>query len=297
MFKIEESTSETVLKFVSSELLTKGSFEFNNIDEVKNSNLIKQLFYLPFVKKVFVTANFIAVERYKIVEWNEVKNELKQLIDSYYTTHGTIFDKESSVVQKVAIQVYTESTPNPNVNKFVCNKLLSKQIIDVKKSADLTEIPIAKVIIEKFDTIEELFIVDNYISVTKNLEIEWFEISNELRSFIRQYLQEEKPIVTKNYEPIVIEGFNNDSSNREPLDSISEEIISVLDEYIKPAVTADGGNIMFKSYNSETKIVEVLLQGACSGCPSSTITLKNGIEATLKQVLPNKINEVVAING
>lgn len=297
MFKIEESTSETVLKFVSSELLTKGSFEFNNIDEVKNSNLIKQLFYLPFVKKVFVTANFIAVERYKIVEWNEVKNELKQLIESYYTTHGTIFDKESSVVQKVAIQVYTESTPNPNVNKFVCNKLLSKQIIDVKKSADLTEIPIAKVIIEKFDAIEELFIVDNYISVTKNLEIEWFEISNELRSFIRQYLQEEKPIVTKNYEPIVIEGFNNDSSNREPLDSISEEIISVLDEYIKPAVTADGGNIMFKSYNSETKIVEVLLQGACSGCPSSTITLKNGIEATLKQVLPNKINEVVAING
>ena len=81
------------------------------------------------------------------------------------------------------------------------------------------------------------------------------------------------------------------------LDDISQEIIAILDEYIKPAVTSDGGNIMFQSYDASTKTVSVILQGACSGCPSSTITLKSGIEATLKQLLPNKIEEVVALNG
>jgi len=83
----------------------------------------------------------------------------------------------------------------------------------------------------------------------------------------------------------------------ENLDDISKEIIAILDEYIKPAVTSDGGNIMFQSYDMDSKTVNVILQGACSGCPSSTITLKNGIEATLKQLLPNKVEEVVAMNG
>jgi len=73
--------------------------------------------------------------------------------------------------------------------------------------------------------------------------------------------------------------------------------VSILDEYIKPAVASDGGNIAFRSYDEESKIVSVILQGACSGCPSSTITLKNGIETMLKDMLPNQINEVVAING
>ena len=77
----------------------------------------------------------------------------------------------------------------------------------------------------------------------------------------------------------------------------SAKIVSILDEYIKPAVASDGGNIAFRSYNPESKVVSVILQGACSGCPSSTITLKNGIETMLKDMLPNQINEVVAING
>lgn len=81
------------------------------------------------------------------------------------------------------------------------------------------------------------------------------------------------------------------------LEGTEKEIVAILEEYIRPAVAADGGNIAFQAYDEESKVVSVILQGACSGCPSSTVTLKNGIETMLKEMLPNKINEVVAING
>jgi len=296
MLKIEQTAVETIIKFVSNNILTEGSFEYNNIDDAKNSNLVQQLFYLPFVKKVFISANFIAVERFKIVEWSEVTTELNQMISSHIDMHGSLFNEEEKPT-KVAIQVYTESTPNPNVNKFVSNKLLSKQLIEINRKDDLTEAPIAKALFE-FDYVNEIFISDNYISVAKTEEYDWTEIIPELRGFIRLYLQEGKEIVTDKYiskDVLIQESINQEGATIHS--GIAKEIIAVLDEYIKPAVTADGGNIMFKSYNEKTKICSVVLQGACSGCPSSTVTLKNGIEATLKQILPNKIESVVAING
>lgn len=296
MLKIEQTAVETIIKFVSNNILTEGSFEYNNIDDAKNSNLVQQLFYLPFVKKVFISANFIAVERFKIVEWSEVTTELNQMISSHIDMHGSVFNEEEKPT-KVAIQVYTESTPNPNVNKFVSNKLLSKQLIEINRKDDLTEAPIAKALFE-FDYVNEIFISDNYISVAKTEEYDWTEIIPELRGFIRLYLQEGKEIVTDKYiskDVLIQESINQEGATIHS--GIAKEIIAVLDEYIKPAVTADGGNIMFKSYDEKTKICSVVLQGACSGCPSSTVTLKNGIEATLKQILPNKIESVVAING
>ena len=294
MFTIERTKNDSIIKFVTNEILTEGSFEYNNIDDAKNSKLVQQLFYLPFIKSVFVSANFIAIERYKIVEWQDVEMELKAMIEKYLNAYGSVFNKEEEV-QKVAIQVYTEVTPNPNVMKYVSNKFLSKQRIEAVNLDEAKEIPLAKELFKKYP-IKEVFIAENYISIAKNDDIEWFEIQNDVRSFIRLYLQEGKPIVTENYVPKEVKVLQQTKENRAN-DTVSEEIISVLEEYIKPAVTADGGNIMFKSYDKETKKVEVVLQGACSGCPSSTITLKNGIEATLKSVLPNKINEVVAING
>jgi Fe-S cluster biogenesis protein NfuA len=296
MLKVEKTSVDTILKFVSNSILTEGSFEYNNVDEAKNSNLVQQLFYLPFVKKVFVSANFIAIERFKIVEWNEVATELNQMISLYIDTHGSIFNQEKKETQ-VALQVFTESTPNPNVNKFVANKMLTRQLIELNKNDDASQVPLAKELF-KFDYVDEIFISENYVSIAKNKNFDWMEIIPELRGFIRVYLQEDKEIVTDKYvskSVQVQEIINAEDTSKES--SISKEIIAVLDEYIKPAVTADGGNIMFKSYDEETKTCSVVLQGACSGCPSATITLKNGIEATLKQVLPNKIDSVVAING
>ncbi len=296
MFKIEKTNVETIIKFVSNSILTEGSFEYNNVDEAKNSYLVQQLFYLPFIKKVFISANFIAIERFKIVEWNEVATELNQMITNYIASHGTVFNSEKEET-KLAVQVYAESTPNPNVNKFVANKMLTRQLIELKKNDDYSQVPLAKELF-KFDYVDEVFISENYISIAKNNNYDWIEIIPELRGFIRVYLQDDKEIVTNKYVSKTVEVQEKiNAESKSAHSSISKEIIAVLDEYIKPAVTADGGNIMFKDYNEETKVCSVVLQGACSGCPSATITLKNGIEATLKQVLPNKIESVIAING
>ena len=295
MLKIEKTSVDTIIKFISNNILTEGSFEYNNVDDAKNSNLVQQLFYLPFVKKVYISANFIAVERFKIVEWDEVATELNQMISSYIDTHGSVFSKNKKA-QKIGIQVFAESTPNPSVNKFVVNKTLTSQIIELKRGEDFSEIPIAKELF-KFDYVNEIFISENYVSIGKTGDSDWIEILPEVRGFLRQYIQDGKKIITKNHvsKTVKIQEIIN-TEKKTVHSSISKEIIAVLDEYIKPAVNADGGNILFKSYDPETQICSVELQGACNGCPASEITLKNGIEATLKQVLPNKIKSVVAVN-
>ena len=297
MFKIniEITGTPTILKFVANTILTDGSFEYNNVEDATNSILVQQLFHLPFVKKVFITANFIAIERYNIVEWTEVQEELQQVIEDYLNKNGSLFNVEEES-KKMPVQIYAESTPNPNVIKFVTNKLLTSQNIEILSAEDTSGVPIATSLF-KFLFIKEVFISENYISITKTNDIDWFEITNELRGFLKNYIEEGKPIIDQSYQPVQNTTIPNADLDLGNLDEISQEIISILDEYIKPAVTSDGGNIMFQSYNTESKTVNVILQGACSGCPSSTITLKNGIEATLKQLLPNKIEEVVAING
>ena len=126
--------------------------------------------------------------------------------------------------------------------------------------------------------------------------VEWKEVFAEVRTFIREYLVDGKTIIKE----IPQEKIEASSKIEEPvvkLDGVAAQIVDILDEYIKPAVAGDGGNIAFRSYDEENKVVSVILQGACSGCPSSTATLKNGIENLLKEMLPNQINEVVAING
>ena len=138
----------------------------------------------------------------------------------------------------------------------------------------------------KFPFVKSIYIDRNYISITKYEISEWSEITAQLRSFIIDYLSKNK----LEYKKSKTQKFSKS-------DEVSEQIISILDEYIKPAVSSDGGNIVFDSYDPKEKIVKVILQGACSGCPSSTYTLKNGIESMLKDYLPGKISNVVAING
>ena len=126
--------------------------------------------------------------------------------------------------------------------------------------------------------------------------VEWNEVFTEVRTFIREYLVEGKTIIKE----IPDQEITSETTIKTPtiaLEGVSAQIVEILDEYIKPAVAGDGGNIAFRSYDEEHKIVSVVLQGACSGCPSSTATLKNGIETLLKEMLPNQINEVIAING
>ena len=291
---IENTTNNTIIKFVSDSIIVnKGSYEFNNIDEAKNATFVQQLFYLPFVKKVFIAANFIAIQRYDIVAWEDVQEEVKTQIEAYLNSGKKVINEENESSKKEAIEVYAEVTPNPSVMKFGTNKALTQTDIELKNIEEANQFsPLAKALFN-FPFVKEIFISENYISITKYDVVEWNEVYHEVRTFIRTYLQDNKVILSEIPEKKAIQ---EDKILIENLDETSTKIVEILEEHIKPAVASDGGNIAFKSYNSETKQVNVILQGACSGCPSSIITLKNGIEALLKEMLPNQINEVIAIN-
>lgn len=290
--KIEITNIPTILKFTSNDILTSGSHQYNNIDEAKNSPLAQQLFYLPFVKRVYISANFIALERFSIVEWSDVQEEVKEQIENYLNEGGVLVLEETTP-KKTPIEVYAESTPNPSVLKFVANIKLVVNDLEFKKIEEAEDSPLSMELFN-FPFVKEVFISENYVSITKNDTAEWNEITVELRSFIKQFIAEGQKIVLETaLQQKVSEVYTPDIE----LDDVSKKIIDILEEYIKPAVAADGGNIIFQSYEAASKKVNVILQGACSGCPSSTITLKNGIENMLKELIPGKINEVVAVNS
>ena len=123
---IQETTNDTIIKFnINQVLINGGSYEYNNIDEAKNAPLAQQLFYLPFVKKIFITANFIAIQRFDIIAWTDVQEEVKEQIENYLNDNGVVVN-ESQNTNKEAIEVYAEVTPNPSVMKFGTNKSLTK---------------------------------------------------------------------------------------------------------------------------------------------------------------------------
>lgn len=295
---IQETTNETILKFNSTKILINGgSYEFSNIDEAKNSPLAQQLFYLPFVKKIFITANFIAIQRFDIVQWIDVQEEVREQIEAYIADGNIVVKEEVSSTKKEAVEVYAEVTPNPAVMKFGTNKALTQTDVEFKNIEEASKSsPLAQAIFN-FPFVKEVFISDNYISITKYAMLEWNEVFAEVRSFIREYLLEGKTIIKELPNEVSSNKTDEKIIPKVKLEGIPAQIVDILDEYIKPAVAGDGGNIAFRSYDEQNKIVSVILQGACSGCPSSTATLKNGIETLLKEMLPNQINEVVAING
>ena len=296
-FKISpHNTSNTkILKFEANQFIIEhGSYEYSNIDEAKNSPLAQQLFYLPFVKKVYISGNFLAIERYDIVEWDEIKNEVSKQIEEYLNSGGIVVNDINK--KKIAVTVYAESTPNPSVLKFVANKKLVDVIFEFNSIEESKISPFASALF-KFPFVKSVFIDKNYVSITKYNVVEWDVITLELRTFIKNYIEEKKEIVKANAAKKLEKTTTQLDIAYEKLDETSKEIINILEQNIRPAVASDGGNIEFESYNSETKLVRVILQGACAGCPSSTITLKNGIENMLKEILGDKISKVEAING
>lgn len=293
---IQETSNPAILKFETSTFLTQyESFEFNNIDDAKNSPLAQQLFYLPFVKKIYISGNFIAIERYDIVEWADVQNEVSNQIEDFLNAGGVVVES-SSDKKKIPVTVYAESTPNPSAMKFVANKNLVSSMFEFSSIDEAKASPFATALFN-FSFVKSVFIDQNYISITKYDVADWNDITMELREFIRDYIENGKEIVLANASETAKNTEASKERDFETLDDISKEIVTILEEYVKPAVASDGGNIQFESYDAESKTVKVILQGACSGCPSSTITLKNGIENMLKEMLKGKVEFVEAING
>lgn len=295
---IQPTTKPTIVKFEANKFLTKHeSFEFHNIDEATRSPLAQQLFHLPFVKTVYIAQNFVALEKYNIVHWKDIQQEIADQIAEFLNQGGTVVLPSEKEDQKIPVTVYAETTPNPTVMKFVSNKKLVLQTAEFKNIDEAKHAPLVKELFH-FPFVKEVFLDENYLSITKYDIAEWEEITSELREFIRQYLEQGKDVLLEDEITPKSSTLSDQSTIKKvQLDDTSSEIVAILDEYIKPAVASDGGNIMFDSYDPEEKLVKVILQGACSGCPSSTFTLKNGIENMLKEMLHGKVEKVEAING
>ncbi len=294
---IQNTNNPAILKFEANDFLTKHtSHEFHNIDEANDSPLAQQLFHLPFVKTVYISSNFVAIERYNIVEWSDVQEEVAEQITAFLNEGGIVIKEEATTKKKTPVTVYAESTPNPGVMKFVSNKRLVIGPSEFKNIDDAKYAPMAQALFH-FPFVKEVFFDENYISVTKFDMADWNDVTLELREFIRSYIEEGKDIVSKDAPKAVKETEKVAQERFDSLDDTSKQIVNILEEYVKPAVASDGGNIQFESFDEETKTVKVILQGACSGCPSSTFTLKNGIENMLREMLAGKVEHVEAING
>jgi len=192
-------------------------------------------------------------------------------------------EKKLNIRKMNKVNIYLEANPNPNSLKFVTDRMLVDEGI-VKDYPDIEstkDSPIAKKLFS-FDYVDRVFIMSNFITITKNNQVHWDNIKLELRNFIKKHIEDGNKIVE-----IKPQEKKKVLSDKE----IDKKIINILDEYIKPAVEQDGGAIQFESFDKGK--VKVSLQGACSGCPSSMITLKSGIEKLLKRFVP-EVEEVVA---
>ena len=287
---IEPTENSKVMKFVADYNLMPGSLELDRTSDISELPLAKKLFVFPFVERIFITANFIAVAKQEGVEWENVVEPLKEIIEAELEANPRVYLQKEKEVQPI----FAEMTPNPMVMKFVSTKVLLDGFVEVKSKDDAAEVPLAKAIFNEFDFTKEVFISDNFVAVTKNVSVEWHEVMVAVRTFITEYLQNGGEI--SNATPQKHENPVENLMNREYTET-EQKISDILKEYVAPAVESDGGKISLMEYVPETKTAKMLLQGACSGCPSSTATLKGGIENLLKQFVPELVEKVEAVNG
>ncbi|WP_313580263.1 NifU family protein [Chishuiella sp.] len=288
----EITPNNNVMKFVCDVTLTQGGVEFDKNSTASESPLAQVLLTIPFIRKIFITANFVAIEKTDGIEWSDVSEDLKEIINDHLEENAVLV-----AMKKAPVSIYAEMTPNPAVMKFVSNTMLTPEIIEIKSKEKAAGVPLAVAIYKEYPFVEEVFIVDNYVSLTKNDSEDWSLWTMDVRSFITQYLQAGGIVFDEFYE------FSTDAPEhvvvkaQEDFSSIEQQIKSILDEYVQPAVANDGGNIELIEFDEETRTAKMLLQGACSGCPSSTATLKNGIEGILKEMMPDVVDNVEAVNG
>lgn len=186
------------------------------------------------------------------------------------------------------VSIYTEMTPNPETMKFVANRLLYPgKSIDFPEESAAGPSPLARELFA-FPFIRGVFIASNFITLTKTPETRWEEVIPTVREFLKEYLQEDKPVINEaeiTDVPVASNHILSDDTD------VVKRIKELLENYVKPAVEMDGGAISFRSYDNG--VVKLMMQGSCSGCPSSMITLKAGIEGMMKRMIP-EVQEVIA---
>lgn len=287
---IEPTANPKVMKFIADYTLIPGSLELDRTSDVSEIPLAQELFNYPFVEKIFITANFVAVAKEDLVEWDMVAENLKNAIEDQLLENPRIYKQK----KKELFPIYAEMTPNPAVMKFVSQRFIVEGFIEVKNREEAEGVPLAKAILDEFEFAKEIFISDNFVAVTRDDSVQWHEVMVPVRGFIAEYLQQGNKV--SNIAPQQHDNPVEKLINREYTEE-EQKISDILNEYVAPAVENDGGKISLLEYDKDTKTAKMLLQGACSGCPSSTATLKGGIENVLKQFLPDLVEQVEAVNG
>jgi Fe-S cluster biogenesis protein NfuA len=191
---------------------------------------------------------------------------------------------------QIPVMIYTESTPNPNTLKFVTNKaLLLNDMVEFQSVEETENAPLPKALFD-FDGVTNVFITNNFVTITKQEELLWTEIMIPIKDFLKKYIDDGGIILNEKFVKPTKTATNEVSDDDS---DVEIRIKGALDKYVKPAVEMDGGNISFVKF--EDGKLTLQLQGSCSGCPSSTVTLKQGIENLLKRFVP-EVQEVVAEN-
>lgn len=201
-----------------------------------------------------------------------------------------------STTTKSPVMLYTEQTPNPESLKFVTNKMLYKGTADFREEKLAEEwSPMASELFA-LPYVKGVYICNNFVTITKEFNYSWDDIMLKIKEFIKAYVEDEKEIVNDGFSAVMekLEEENLLSAYSGDEAVLVKKIKDLIDTYVKPAVEMDGGNIEFKSYHEG--VVTVVLQGSCSGCPSSTVTLKSGIEGMLQRMVP-EVKEVVSEMG
>jgi NFU1 iron-sulfur cluster scaffold homolog, mitochondrial len=185
---------------------------------------------------------------------------------------------------KTPVLLYTEQTPNPESLKFVTNRMLYRGTADFREEVLAQEwSPLATALFEK-PFVKGVYICNNFVTVTKEFNYDWAEIMLQIKDFIKNYIDDDGIILKEGFAEAMASQQNNEIEADSDNPELSKRIKELIDTYVKPAVESDGGNIEFKKFEQGT--VYVLLQGSCSGCPSSTVTLKSGIEGMLTRMVP-----------
>ncbi len=287
---IEPTENPKVMKFIADYTLIPGALELDRTSDISEIPLAQELFNYPFVERIFITANFVAVAKQDSVEWEHVSESLKNIIEDELLANPRIYLQK----KRELFQIYAEMTPNPAVMKFVAQRFIIEGFLEVKSREEAAGVPLAEAIFDEFEFAKEIFISDNFVAVTKDDSVQWHEVMVPVRAFIAEYLQAGNKVAeieAQKHENPVEKIINRDYTDNEL------KISDILNEYVAPAVENDGGKISLMEYDEDSKTAKMLLQGACSGCPSSTATLKNGIENILKQFVPDLVEKVEAVNG
>lgn len=197
---------------------------------------------------------------------------------------------------KSPVMIYTEQTPNPESLKFVTNKMLYRGTADFRTPDLATDwSPLANELF-KLPYVKGVYICNNFVTLTKEMNYQWEDVMLKGKEFIKEYVEAGKTIINEGFEEAQAKLEAESTGIEYTGDEVElvKKIKELINTYVKPAVEMDGGNIEFKSFNKG--VVSVILQGSCSGCPSSTVTLKSGIEGMLKRMVP-QVTEVVAEMG